>query len=418
LRKEKHLLERYIARQPIFNQGRVVFGYELLFRSGPENFFAGTKPDQAAAATAENLLLFGIDRLTEGRRAFVNCTREFLFREFATLLPKDRVVIEILETAKPDDALVAVCANLRRAGYLLALDDFRDAPAWRPLVALANFIKVDILLTPMEEQMRLARELPRTGVLLVAEKVETYEEFQRTSKWGYSYFQGYFFSRPEVLKHRDVPAFKLNYLRLLHAVNEPHINLREVSERIKAEASLSYRLLRYLNSPAFPLVTEVHSIPHALSLLGERGVRKWVSLVAVACMGDEKPAELVSLPLARARFCEVLAPLAGMADSANNLFLLGLLSAMDAILDMPMEDILREISIHEEIHDALLGKKNRLREIFDLGLHYELGTWEEFEADARRLGIRAEAVPGLFVQSIDWGRGVLAGHDLTPANVK
>lgn len=411
-------MEKFIARQPVFNHARVVFGYELLFRSGAENFFSGDRPDQAAAATADNLLLIGIDRLTQGRRAFINCTREFLVREFATILPKDRVVLEILETIVPDDDLIAACAALKRAGYLIALDDFRESPEWEPLVALANFIKVDFIATPVEEQRRFARVYPRTGILLVAEKVETYEEFQRACDWGYSYFQGYFFSRPEMIRHHDVPGYKLNFLRVLQAVNQPVMNLREVSERIKAEASLSYRLLRYLNSPAFPLVTEVHSIPHALSLLGERGVRKWVSLVAIACMGDEKPAELVALPLIRARFCEVLAPHTGLNDSSNDLFLLGLLSAMEAILDMRMEQILKEIAIHEDIREALLGEKNKLREVFDLALHYEQGTWEEFEACTRRLAVREEIVPGLFMQSVDWARGVLAGHDVTNVPVR
>jgi len=407
-------VERFVARQPIFNHSRVVFGYELLFRSGPENYFTGAKPDQAAAATADNLLLIGIDRLAQGRRAFINCTREFLVREFALLLPHDRVVVEILESVRADDELVSACTRLKRAGYLLALDDFREAAELEPLVALANFIKVDFLATSAEEQKRYARTYPRTGVLLIAEKVETYEEFQLAAELGYSYFQGYFFSRPEMVRHHDIPGYKLNYLRVLQAVNQPEINLRDVSERIKGEASLSYRLLRYLNSPAFPLVTEVHSIPHALSLLGERGIRKWVSLVAIACMGDEKPAELVALPLMRARFCELLAPHADMADAANDLFLLGLLSAMEAILDMKLEEILKEIAIHQGIHDALLGEKNKLRSVFDLVLHYEMGTWEEFEADAARLQVPEEIVPALFIQSVDWARGVLAGHDVSP----
>jgi len=166
-------LEKFIARQPVFNYARVVFGYELQFQSGPENFFTCDRPDQAAA-TADNLLLIGIDRLTQGRRAFINCTRKFLVREFATILPKDRVVLEILETIVPDDELIAACARLKHAGYLLALGDFRESPEWEPLVALANFIKVDFVATPAEEQRRFAHVYPRTGILLIAEKVEPY----------------------------------------------------------------------------------------------------------------------------------------------------------------------------------------------------------------------------------------------------
>jgi len=402
-------LEKFLARQPIFDHNRIVYGYELLFRSGPENHFDHTQPDAAAASAADNFLLFGVERLTEGRRAFINCTREFLVRDFPFVLPKDRVVVEVLETVQVDVETVAACRRLKKAGFLLALDDFKLAPAWEPLVSLADFIKVDLLLTPLEEQMHLARLFSATNVRLIAEKVESYDEFQRTLNWGYAYFQGYFFSRPQMLKHHDIPAYKLNYLRILQAVNQPEMDLQLVSDRIKEEASLSYRLLRYLNSPAFPFVANVSSIPHGLSLLGERGIRKWVSLVAIACMGDDKPAELVMLPLVRARFCELLAPHAGLAHSSNDLFLLGLLSAMDAILDMKMTDVLKEIALSKEIRDALLGEKNRLRAVFDLALKYEMGAWDTIGDDLAHLGVSDGLFPELFLQAVDWARGLLKG---------
>ncbi|MGA8143360.1 MAG: EAL domain-containing protein [Candidatus Acidiferrales bacterium] len=403
-------MEKFLARQPIFNSKRAVFGYELLFRSGPGNFFDGSHPDAAAASSADNLFLFGLDRLTQGRRAFINCTRDFILRDFALTLPKDRIVLEVLESIEPDHEIVSACHRLKDVGYLLALDDFRTSPAWLPLTKLAAFIKVDVLATPQPEQERLAKAFSTKNVKLIAEKVESYEVFQRTLGWGYSYFQGYFFSRPEMLTRHDIPSNKLNYLLVLQAVNRQEMNVFEVSERIKAEASLSYRLLRYLNSPAFPLIAPVHSIPHALSLLGERGARRWVSLVAIACMGDQKPAELIMLPLIRAHFCQALAPLAGLASSANDLFLLGLLSAVDAILDMKMQDVLHEIAIGEDIRDALLGGKNKLREIFDLAVKYEMGCWDALIADARHLRIPENVIPELYVQSVEWARGVLSGQ--------
>jgi c-di-GMP-related signal transduction protein len=276
-------------------------------------------------------------------------------------------------------------------------------------VGVAAFIKVDVLSTPELEQRRLAKNFSDNHTRLIAEKVESYEDFQRTLGWGYSYFQGYFFSRPEILTRHDIPSNKLNYLRVLQAVNQKEMDLRDVSERIKSEASLSYRLLRYLNSPAFPLIAQVNSIPHALSLLGERGVRRWVSLVAIACMGDQKPAELIMLPLIRAHFCESLAPLAGLGESSNDLFLLGLLSAIDAILDMQMRDVLAEIAISEEIRGALLGETNKLRELFDLALKYEMGCWDALATDARRLRVLENAIPELYMQSIDWARNLLSG---------
>jgi c-di-GMP-related signal transduction protein len=411
-------LKRFLARQPIFNSERVVYGYELLYRSGAGNYYDAPSVDMASASTADNLLLFGIDRLTPSCRSFINCTRDFLVRDFATMLPKDRVVLEMLETIEIDDEVLAACRRLKQFGYLLALDDFLDRPEWQPMVALADFIKVDLLATSADDQLRLVQTYAPMKIRLLAEKVETYDDFHRTRQWGYTYFQGFFFSRPEMLSRRDIPANKLNYLLVLQAVNREQMDIEDISHRIKAEASLSFRLLRYLNSPAFPLIVEVHSIPHALSLLGERGVRKWVSMIAVACMAEGKPAELVALPLTRARFCELLGIRSGKPESASNLFLLGLLSAMDAILDMPMSDVLREISIGEDIRNALLGKSNGLRKILDLVMNYERGNWDEISREARGLGFADEVIIERYLDSVDWAQQVLSGHndsELKPA---
>jgi c-di-GMP-related signal transduction protein len=403
-------LQKFLARQPIFNGRRAVFGYELLFRSNLENFFSHAQPDVAAATTADDLFLFGVDHLTQGRRAFLNCTREFLVRDYAALLPKDRVVIEVLETVRIDDELIAACQRLKHGGYQIALDDFPSTPEWQPLVELADFIKVDVLATPPEVQLQLARKFARSGVRLVAEKVESYEVFERTQRLGYSFFQGYFFCKPQMLTRQDVPAYKLNYLRVLQAVNRAQIDRDEVAERIKAEASLSYRLLRYLNSPMFALVANVRSIPHALALLGEWGIRKWVSLVAIACMGEDKPQELIVLPLIRARLCELLADVARMKDLSDDLFLLGLLSSMDAILDMSMEKVLEEIAIREEIRDALLGRDNQFRRVMDVALLYETGSWDGLDEAAARLKIDSDAIPDRFIEAVDWAGSTIRGQ--------
>jgi c-di-GMP-related signal transduction protein len=405
-------LEKFIARQPVFDPQRGVYGYELLFRSGSDNFFPGIDLNLACASTADNLFLFGIERLTRGRRAFVNCSRDFLVRDFASTLPKDRVVIEILENTEPDKDVLAACRRLKQSGYQLALDDFVGAAGWGALIDLADCIKVDFLATPNESQFYFCQEFGRRKIRMLAEKVETYADFDRAREYGYSLFQGYFFSRPEILTRHDVPAYKLNYLRVLRAANRSELDRDEIAHCIKSEASLSYRLLRYLNSPAFFLVAEVRSIPHALMMLGEKGIRRWVSLVAIACMGDDKPQELLLLPLVRARFCELLAPLAEQDGVANDLFLMGLLSAIDAILDMRMEDVLKEITIRSEIRDALLGASNTLRDVFEVVFSYERGEWDEFEKTAARVQVPTGVVSDLYVQSMEWAAAVLSGEQI------
>jgi EAL and modified HD-GYP domain-containing signal transduction protein len=198
-------MRRLLARQPIFNSERVVYGYEPLFRSGPENRYDGTAPDLASASTLDSILLFRMDRLTPGWRSFLNCTRDFLIRDFATMLPEDRVVLEILETVAMDDKVHDACRRLQQAGYLLALDDFEDRPDWKPLIAKADFIKVDPLATTSEDQIRLAHTYLPLNVRMPAEKLETYDDFQRTRGLGYTSFQGYSFSKPEMLSRKDIP---------------------------------------------------------------------------------------------------------------------------------------------------------------------------------------------------------------------
>jgi c-di-GMP-related signal transduction protein len=361
----------------------------------------------AAAFTVDSLVLFGIERLTPGCRALLDCTRDFLIRHFATMLPKDRVVLEIRETVPMDDEVHDACRRLKQAGYLLALDDFQERSDGKPLVAMADFIMADLLATSPADQLRLAQTYLPMKIRLVAEKVETYNDFHRTLRWGYAFFQGHFSSRPEMLTRNDIAPNRMNHLLVLQAVNRQPMGVEEVSARIEAEASLGFRLLRYLNSPALPLLAEVRSIPQALALLGERGARKWVSLIAVTCLASGKPAELAALPLIRAQFCELLAPCARQPDSADDLFLLGLLSAMDAILDMRMPAVLKEITIHQEIRDALLGKANQLREIFEFELHYEPGRWEEIGPSAAQLGIQQDVIPELYVAAVEWARRIL-----------
>jgi EAL and modified HD-GYP domain-containing signal transduction protein len=400
---------KFLARQPILNRQRDVFAYELLFRSGIQNSCEGINLELASTSVLDTSFMIGLDKLGEGRRMFINCPREFLLRDYISLFPRDLVVVEILETIEPDEEVVEVCRRLKQQGYLLALDDFVDAPAWAPLVALADFIKVDFRITPREEQRALAARYQARDVRLLAEKVETPEEFSEGMAMGYSLFQGYFFCRPQMMRHREIPASKLAYLELLRAATASEFDMPALASKIKHEASLTYKLLRYLNSAAFGLRAEIRSIPHALSLLGERDLRKWIAVVSVGVMADGKPDELMTVPLVRGRFCELLAPLAGMAGHANDLFLLGLLSVMDAILDQPLAVILAELPVRREIKEALLARSGLYRDMLDMATAHERADWEAISALAPRLGIKEDQIPGIYVSAVDWASALRRG---------
>jgi c-di-GMP-related signal transduction protein len=269
-------------------------------------------------------------------------------------------------------------------------------------VALADIIKVDSRLTERKEQRAIVSRYADKKIRMLAEKVETQEEFAAGIRMGYSLFQGYFFCRPEMLRHGDLPSFKLAYLELLRAATAPEFDIQELAFKIKHEASLTFRLLRYLNSAAFGLRSEIRSVPHALSLLGERELRKWIAVVSVGVLADGKPDELMTVPLVRGRFCELLAPLAGMAEHANDLFLMGLLSVMDAILDQPLDSILADLPVRQEIKEALAAQTGLYWQLLEIAIAHERADWEKVSALMSETEMKDEQVSALYVSAVDW----------------
>ena len=406
---------KFIARQPILNLQRDVFAYELLFRAGTQNSCEGLNMEQASTLMVDTSFLIGLHNLTEGRRAFINCTRDFLLGEFISLFPRDQVVVEILETIEPDSDVVNACRRLKHEGYLLALDDFVETPAWTPLVALADFIKVDFLLTPRTEQRALAERHRARGTRMLAEKIETQEEFSIAKEMGYSLFQGYFFCRPEILKQREIPSSKLAYLDLLQTATAPEFDMKKLASKVKHDASITYKLLRYLNSAAFGLEGEIRSIPHALALLGERELRKWIAVVCVGVMAGGKPDELMTIPLIRGRFCELLAPFAKLAGHENDLFMLGLLSIIDAILDVPLDVILSGLPVRHEIKEALLEQRGSYHDMLDLVIAHERADWKKMSALAKTLGIKEDLIPPIYASAVTWASSLRHGDQVQMA---
>src|SRR5271157_1902650 len=336
--------QRFVARQPIFDRSQNVFGYELLFRNGVEDYFHAD-PELAARSTLDSSLLFGINTLCDNRRAFVNCTREVLFKDLITLLPPHQTVAEILETVEPEDRVIAACKRLKAAGYLIALDVFAANDPRLPLCEFADIIIVDVRATRPEERSGMMRRFGSPKCKMLAEKLETPLEFQQARDMGFAYFQGYFFCRPEMVIGREVPASSLHYMRLLEMISRREIDIHELEKMLKQEASISYRLLRYLNSPVFGLALEIKSLRHAITLLGEREMRRWIRLVVTVGATEQTCGELVLMGLARARFCELLSP---RLKSDTDLFLLGLLSIMDAVLEVSMEVLLKQLPVDGE----------------------------------------------------------------------
>lgn len=396
----------FVARQPILTREESVFGYELLFRNGVDNYFAGADAESASRSTLNTSMLMGLDVLCDGRRAFINCTREVLLKDYVTLLPSAQTVVEILETVPPDDVVVAACQRLKEAGYLIALDDFVTSDPRGPLTDFADIIKVDLRRIPFEEAAAIVQRYGPWRCRMLAEKVETREEFIAARKAGFLYFQGYFFRRPETLHTQEIPANQLHYMRMWEAVAKPELDVREIENVIKSEASLCYRLLRYLNSPTFGFANEIHSVRHALAILGEREIRRWIRLVATLGAGQGKSTELVLSALVRARFCELLSP--RIPHGQSDLFLLGLLSLMDAILEIPMERVLESVPVNHDTRKALLGGEGDLRGFYQLMLAQESGQWQATGELSRELHLSESEVAEKYWDAVRWAQQVSA----------
>jgi EAL and modified HD-GYP domain-containing signal transduction protein len=376
-------------------------GYELLFRTGWENCFSGER-EQAARVTLDNYLCMGIESLANNGLAFVNCTREALVGKWVTLLPPRTVVLEILETVAPDAELLQACADLCKMGYRIALDDFEPLPEMQPLVELASYIKVDMRASDRARRLQIREAVRRSKAALLAEKVESQEDFDVARSEGYKYFQGYFFCYPKIMFNREVPANRINYLRLLVELTRDELDLAEVEKVVQLEASLTYRLLLLANSARWSRRQDVKNIQEAFMVVGESRFRALVSVAASCVLNQNQPPALASLSLERARFCELVAPLVG--EDPSEQFMLGLMSLLDATLETPMETVVQSLPLRPEAKAALTGAAEDSAVGLPLGLirGFESGAWGSCSGIAAKLGVSEETLAMRYVESVRW----------------
>lgn len=403
-------MDLFVGRQPILDRNLRTYGYELLFRSSESNRSNVVDADAATAAVISNTFLsVGAEKILGKCKAFVNLPRQLLADEAVKVLPRETVVIEILEDVMPDAEVVRACRNLKKAGYLLALDDFVRGPDSYRLIELTDFIKVDFRATSPHERLALAAEFGRRGIHMLAEKVESQEEFDEARSIGYSYFQGYFFARPQVISAGDIPTTKLSQLRLLRELQHPDLELKRLEELVSCDLSLAPKVLRYVNSAAFALDQRVSSIVQALVILGDRNSRKLITLALMAGLVSNQPPELVWTSFTRARFCESVARLSGLRQRASDCFLMGLFSLLDAIVNRPLADLFQELGMPAEMIAAVTSvaeDSNAFSCIYRLCLACEAGDMPRIAEYSRKLGVPLDAVSDLNVGAMTWSESL------------
>lgn len=403
----------FVARQPIFDRSRRIQGYELLFRRSRENLARITDGrDATGHVLSASYLDIGIQDLTAGMPAYINFSRELLLDGTPRMLPQDQVVIEILENVEPDEEIVQSVRSLRRLGYRFALDDFTGNTMFAPLIPLVDIVKVDLPAMRhrrVPEVIRAVRSGNGQAPLLLAEKVETYDQLDAARSHGFDLFQGYFFSRPEVLQSARLVESKMAHLKLLQTFQDPSLNYQRMEDIIKSDVALTTKLLKYINAAAFPWAGRVQSVKHALVLLGDTNIRRWASLVALAEMVRDKPFELAITASCRGRFCELAGEAVDRDHSELEHFLLGALSTLDAMLDVPMETALGSLPLSSELKAALCGESNVLRTLLDLATLYERGDWGRLARICRRANLTEAALPTLYREALLWSDRVLRG---------
>jgi c-di-GMP-related signal transduction protein len=391
-----------VARQPIFDRNQRVFGYELLYRSADEScYFNGDQ--QTSDVLTNSLMLIGMGELTNGKWAFVNFTENMIKKGIATILPKELVAIEILENIEPSSEVIHSCLELKKRGYLLVLDDFKYYPKFDRLIKLADVIKIDFQESSLQEINDMLEKMGNIKAKFLAEKVETDEDFQWARQMGFSYFQGYFFSRPTTVLGKDIPISLNNKIQLMKEICKPDLEFNDVVKIIERDISLSYKLLRFINSAAFKFKNDITSLKHALVILGIEELKKWACLVLFREMSADKPDEIMRISMIRAKFSESLVAKAGWAKYKPTAFLMGLFSMIDVIMERELPCVLSELPLAMEIKRALLGEQeNLLTEIYHFIILYEKGQWDLLLNLAKKWDLEISEISSLFRASVKW----------------
>lgn len=402
------MIDFFFARQPVLDARQCLFGYELLFRNSDQNVYDSEDGNRATLEILSNALFYSsFQHMVSDTCGLVNFTRDLLLDNAILLFSPQNIIVEVLEDVVPDTAVVDACRKLKQAGYRIALDDFLPEHLNHPLLDIAAMVKVDFLSTQRDDRKRIADLLRPRNITLLAEKVETDADFREASSFGYDLFQGFFFGKPVITSRKQFAPRHIAGMRMLQAVFREPCDYGEICDIISSDISLSYKMLKLANSPFFGFRKEIKSIRHAITLLGQAGMRQFVSLLVVSNTGSALHSELAILGLTRGRMAEQMAFLIGCENEKGALFLTGLFSLLDSLMGCSMEEITEQLPIAQEIKDALLGAPNRLGKALHAIVAYERADWNEFARAAAHIGLPEERVPSIYAEAIQWASRII-----------
>jgi len=397
----------YIGRQPIFDRKMNIVAYELLYRNSDENQANISCQTSSTTTVILNLITeFGFTKATGNKTAFINLSKDFLTGVFPIYLPADKVVLEILEDTIVDDELIAGLQQLKKQGFTLALDDFIYSSEWEPVLPLVDYIKVEIPALSRDEIKQHVTKLKKYNVKLLAEKIESEEEYNFLHDCGFDLFQGYFLEKPEVIKGKTIASNKLSILSLLAKLSDENTDIDDLVKSISSDVSLCYKMLKHLNSAYYSLERKIESIHEAITYVGIKKLKHWATLIALSNISN-KPDEHMQLTMVRAYMCEQVAIRHGEKNH-QAFFSVGLLSTLDSLLGMPMQQILESLPLSEDIQNALLHHQGATGKVLGCVKYYERGDWEKI--DQLKPCLPPKQLCDCFFQAIQTTNNSIFGH--------
>tara|TARA_R110000868_G_scaffold58310_12_gene180201 strand:+ start:342 stop:1583 length:1242 start_codon:yes stop_codon:yes gene_type:complete len=397
----------FIARQPVLDREKEVFAYELLFRDGKNNCYP---EDEREATTnklvARNYLHLGLDDISCNKKSLINFQAERILQGFPPSLDPENVIVELYDGIFNHDSLLTICKHVNKMGFKLAIEDNRLDPKWNDFLPYVDMVKVNTTLSDYDAVAKNVQRYKDTNVQLIAEKIETPQDFTIFKDMGFDYFQGYFFARPESVTQQNLPTSKLTLVELMGASSSASFDIDSINSVIEHDVGLSYMLLRFINNPMINKRYKITSLRHALNYMGEVEIKKFIALLALANLSSDKPSELIHLSLVRAKFCDLVGIEKNIGSNPPLGFLVGLFSLLDALLDQDMASLIDKLPLVDEVKIALCGGQNDLSMYLLLVKAFESGNWLKVIRLSKILEIDQKRLHSLFNEAIIWGNGV------------
>jgi EAL and modified HD-GYP domain-containing signal transduction protein len=395
------MIDIFVGRLPIYTPSLDIFGYELLYRAKNNTRALIRDGEKATSQVIFNTFIeIGIENIVEDKLAFLNVDQSYITGKLPLPFPKEQIVLEISKRLELDEVLIQAMAKLRSERYWICLEDQPDRILEERIVNSANILKINIHQTPASELREHVQAYRKLNARLMASKVQTQEEFESCKELGFDFYQGYFLAKPRVVSGRRLPANRFSLLKLLTCLYDPDVDIRELEELIRQDVSLSYRLLRMVNSAYYSLDTKVESIRHALVILGLKQIRAWLTILALSEVND-RSTTLMTTALIRGKMCELLAVTSGYKQE-DRFFTVGLLSILDAIMDLPMAKVLESLPLTDDLNQALLDHKGQMGSLLAGVIAYEGGEWGEVEAIDTKPGTLRDA----YLSAIAWASDI------------